>query len=175
MFKNVRLPFSIVVITLLLASCMKDTPNQTFNCWYLVDSGYITGNPICNKTRAEMYETYGGQYFFVNINEAWFCWKLIDGLDTIYRRNVTQSMVDSLFTPFAIQSAQVQCNSFCKWKVLFRSKNNVNGAYGPDVTRIITFTGASADTCSTLTPGRVVTILSTLDTLYTATYLQEMD
>lgn len=175
MLKKIRLPLVAVILAFVFSSCIKDTPNQTFNCWYLVENGYITGNPICDKTRAEMYATYGAQYFFVNINEARYCWKLIDGLDTIYRKNVTQSMVDSLFTPFAVQSTKVQCNSFCKWKVLYKSKNNVNGGLGPEYTRIETFVETVPDTCSTLSAGRVVVVQNTLDSLYTATFLQEMD
>ena len=176
MFNKLPFLFLSIILVLILSSCSKSLSNQTHSCWYLVENGHITGNPICNKTRAQMYETYGAQYFFVNIDEPRFCWKLESGLDTEIRKNVTQSKINSIYTPFAVQSTKIQCNSFCKWKVFYKSKNNVNGGYGPEYTRVETFIGPTAiDTCASLFPGRVVTVLNTLDTLYTATFVQEMD
>ncbi|HMT96586.1 MAG TPA: hypothetical protein PKC62_07845 [Ferruginibacter sp.] len=165
----------LLLFCIIFLSCKKENNTDGPGCWNLVQNGYIIPGEICNKTRAEMEAQFGAQYFFVRTTEPRLCWKFTQGTNFNYRKNVTQSMVDNLATPYGVTAVQLACNSFCKWQVYIKRKSKVTGYYQPIQAINKLFVGATADSCAVLYAGREVIVQETADSLITNVFVEEQD
>ena len=160
-----------------ITSCGKKPPDSFYYCWYVVSpDGYIEGNQICGKSEQAMDEIFTPNgFFFVRDNETRFCCRFVKGQDTLYRREVTQTIVNKIFTPKGYTAQLVECNSFCKWRVTIWPKSNSTGMYGPMRARYDAFGGAQADTCSKIRRVDFIPEKTIGDTTYYLRYEGEYD
>ena len=160
----------ILFILLAVNSCKKE--NQK-TCWRLVDGLGNMLNEVCNKTESEMNAEYGSQYGFFRSSDPFYCWKVQQLPNPPnYIRNVPQYIIDKFLPGYTIE--KVDCNSFCKWKILFKHQSKITGHFTPTTLKTETIMNVS-DTCGKLFPGRIVVVSETADSIHTAEFSQRID
>ena len=154
------------------SSCKKDRVD-TKACWQAFDplGADVKNLVLCDKTKTEAEAAYP-QYWFYNSSETKFCWRVQPPNSSIfYTSNIPQSMADKMWAAYGYTYTKVDCNSFCTWKILEKSKSKVTGFYQPVKQFVETYT---TDTCTKLFVGRVVTVRETTDSLITREFTQKL-
>lgn len=160
----------LIFTVLLINSCKKE--NQK-TCWYLVDNMGVIMNEVCGKSENEMNAEYGSQYGFFRSGDPRHCWKLRRQTDPeIYVRKVPQYIISRFFPAYTAEI--VDCNSFCKWRVLFKHRSKITGNYAPTTGKTVTIMNVN-DTCGKLFTGRIVTVSETPDSIHTAEFGEYID
>lgn len=155
--------FVFIFITFLGISCQKDGKG----CWQAFDPlGYdALGLVLCDQTKAEA-ETAYPQFWFYNQGEKKYCWKVQIGGRIYYAWNIPESMAErQMQANGAYQFTKVNCNSFCTLEWHEKHKGKLTNQFG--ATRLFTETITSADSCSKLSVGMIVTVRETPDSLIT--------
>ena len=120
---------------------------------------------MCDKTKAEA-EAAWPIYWFYRSGEKKYCWHVLIGINDYYLWDVPESMVKKYMeVNGAYQFTKVDCKSFCYCQWQEKHKSKITGLFTP--TLVITENFLSADTCSKLFVGKVVTIRETSDSLIT--------
>jgi hypothetical protein len=156
----------IGVSILLAASCSKENQKR---CWQGFDpSGAdITGLVVCDKTKAEAEAAHPGAWFYKQ-GETKYCWRADKSGDASYPKylyGIPESMKDNLQTRYGYTLTKIDCSTFCHIKWLEKHKSKITGNFGPTYLFVETF--VNTDSCSKLTPGRVITFRETTDSLIT--------
>ncbi|MBK8494505.1 MAG: hypothetical protein IPL50_05365 [Chitinophagaceae bacterium] len=161
----------VIICCMLAISCKKETDKKT--CWTLVDPLGNFMNEVCGKSENEMNAEYGGRYFFFRSSDTRYCWKLRRQPDPEkYVRKLPQFIINQFFPTYTAEI--VDCNSFCKWRVLYKRRSKITGNYGPVIQRTETIMNIS-DTCGRLFVGRIVTVSETADSIHTAEFAENID
>lgn len=152
----------LFIIVILSAGCRKDSKV----CLQAFDpAGFdALGLVICDKTIAEAEAAYP-QFWFYDVKEPKYCWRIQSPTYTSYARDITQSMAERTTKQFGLQFSRVDCNTFCKLTWEEKHKSKITNQSGP--VRIIPVTLVSADSCSKLNVGRVEVVRETADSLIT--------
>lgn len=159
--KNILIVFGSFI--LLSSGCRKDGKGcwQGWNVTGQVDAaGYL----FCDKTKAEVEAEYPGIWFYRQ-GEAKYCYRTTSGSNTYYWANIPESIKDKYAANGQGPFTKIDCSSFCRCTWLEKHKNKLNNQYGPVMQYLETFT--TADTCSKLFVGRVITVRETTDSLIT--------
>lgn len=147
-----------------LFSCEKESNQKA--CWQgFHPSGYVVqGMAACDKTLDEMKATYPGHWFY-RADEPTYCWQVQTQQGSrYYMRSIPASMVDSLRPYGGYSYSKVDCNSFCTWQYLDKTRSKITGLYSPTKLGVEVY---AADSCSKLFLGRIITIRETTDTIVT--------
>ena len=157
------------ILMINLFSCNKENNEKT--CWQGFDpSGYtVQGLTVCDKTLDEMKAAYPG-YWFYRADEPTYCWQVQPPQGSrFYMRNVPTSMVDSIRSYRGGNFTKVDCNSFCVWQYLDKTRSKITGLYSPTRMSVEVY---AADSCSKLFLGRVIVIRETTDTIVTREFIK---
>jgi len=144
-------------------SCKKDGNG----CWqgFIPNGVDVPGLVVCDKTKAEAEAAFP-QYWFYRIGEKKYCWYVEIGITKYYIWGVPESMAKkSMDNNGAYHYTKIDCGSFCVLEWLEKHRSKITGLYDP--TRGITERLVSADSCSKLFVGKVVTWRETADSLIT--------
>jgi hypothetical protein len=153
----------LFAISMLFDSCKKEGKG----CWQAFNpQGYDEpGLVVCDKTKAEAEVAYPS-FWFYRIGEKKYCWQVQFGTNSYRTWDVPESMVKKTMEyNGAYHFTKIDCNSFCFCEWHEKHKSKITGLYDP--TKLITETLLSADSCSKLSVGRVVTVRETADSLIT--------
>lgn len=144
------------------SDCKKDGKG----CWQAFNplGEDVLGLVLCDKTKAEAEAAYP-QYWFYRASEKKYCWLVKIGTNTSRAWDVPESMAKKMEEERGFYFSKIDCNSFCFCEWQEKHKSKITGLYSP--TKLITEFILSADSCSKLFVGRVITISETSDSLIT--------
>lgn len=164
---------SEIIFILIIFSSLLSCTKEKGNCWQAFDpSGIdVTGLQICDKSKSQAEAAYP-QYWFYNSTETKYCWRVqTQQGTTLYMPPTPTSMID-MMRPYGNNSfTKVDCNSFCKWKIIEKSQSKISGQYAPEKVIIETF--GTTDTCSHLFTGKTVVFRETSDSLITRLFSEK--
>ncbi len=90
-----------------------------------------------------------------------FCWKLTDLNGSIlYARQIPASLINKFSDRYHYNYSKIDCNSFCNWTIIEKSKSKVTGFYIPAREYRETF-------CNKLFVGRIIVYRETADSITT--------
>lgn len=152
----------VVCIIALFSQCQK----KDKGCWQAFDPlGYDAGLVLCDQTKEEAEAAYP-QFWFYRAGEAKYCWKVEIAGNTSYTPDVPESIAKRYMEEYGdYRFTKTGCNSFCHLQWLQKHQSKITGLFSP--TRTISETLFSADSCSKLSVGRILTERETADSLIT--------
>jgi len=155
---------ALVLISLIaFVSCKKKY------CWQTYDA---LGNPmaiVCDKTESEIQAEYGPFYDRADADK--FCWKINYGNGTIgYTENLSEKMA-SYWYGNGNTLEKVTCGSCQRWTT---REKDVAKATGQFFYKPIQAQWYCGDTCSKLSPGKLVTLRETADSIIYHEFVQRI-
>ena len=150
-------------VVILFSNCSKDGKG----CWQAFDpqGNNVPGLLLCDKTKAEAEAAYPA-YWFYRSGEEQYCWLVQIGSNSYRTWGVPESIANRYMQENgAYHFTKIDCKSFCYCEWNEKHKSKITGLFGP--TRLISETILSADSCSKLSPGRVIVVRETTDSLIT--------